>query len=1168
MRNLKKMWKAAMALTLSAAITCSGIPMTANAAQAQTSNEVTEREQRNSDLSKTAAGEGIVLLENKDKTLPLKKASNIALFGGAAYATIKGGTGSGDVNQRELVSIFDGLENKGFTFTNKDWYTTFAQKLQLAKDEQKSNDYITFIKGTFGGSPSYVANDFAYSDAEIAKAKEGTDTAVYTISRISGEGEDRIEKKGDYYLSDVEKENLIKISSTFEKVIVLLNVGGIIDTKFFSEINGLDAMVLVSQGGQRGGDAVAEMLDGTINPSGKLTDTWALNYMDYPSSATFGLNDNNPLQEEYTEDIYNGYRYFDTFGKKAAYEFGYGMSYTTFEITNTVTTLSEDKSMVNVKVMVENTGDCAGKEVVQVYYSAPDGTLEKPYQNLAVYGKTDLLSPGQSQTLNLSYKVNNMASYNMAEAAYVLEAGDYLVRVGNSSRNTQVSAKITLDKTVKTEQLTNHKVIDKDITVLTKKDAIPYTYTKEAEEIASAAKLTLDASSINTVINITGSNEDVTVYVSDTTETKYLFAENKEGAAAEIILPGYSKAIKKDTVSKYNEKVKKLDGDFSKNTLLDVYNGTITMEQFVSGMTLTELSNLVVGSKSSSGTAAENSVKGTSGETTGLYLETKKIPNTTLADGPAGVRLTNNYEQDGVKYYQYCTAWPIGTMLTQTWNDTLIEEVGKAVGEEMKEYGVTFWLAPGMNIHRNPLNGRNFEYYSEDPFLTGSIGTAMTKGVQSNPGVGVSIKHYAGNSQEQNRNDQNNTITERAFREIYLKGFEYVVRQAKPMAIMASYNENNSIPASDDYELCTLLPRGEWGFDGIIMTDWGGGQSTPMNSMHAGNDLIMPGGNPAKITAGFQDTEPTFTEDGYVTTSGDGTWANPFVDNWGSYVLSPSGNKTFDTTVATGTAINAKVNIAIDNGAASKVVKENGDTVITYKAYLKKISLGDVQKSAIHILNVIMESNQFAKITGQTAPAYTTKRAYKLETLYSLTKSSAIYDNVGGYVPGNPTTDDKEDETTKKPAEVDVEIKETVKANISTKSVNVTENKDGFFYTKDGKKIIDAIVVAGNNRYILNNKGEKYISSMVNVGSSAKYIVDDMGKVIKGSFVTAGSAKYYTTKATGKVVTNKLFKVEGKKYFAGKTGKLTISKWVTVGTKKYYCNNVGVITKTKKATSK
>ena len=333
--------------------------------------------------------------------------------------------------------------------------------------------------------------------------------------------------------------------------------------------------------------------------------------------------------------------------------------------------------------------------------------------------------------------------------------------------------------------------------------------------------------------------------------------------------------------------------------LADVARGEITMEEFVANLTAAEMSDIVegtgmmgMGSSEPMIGAQSNAVSGAAGETTPNYFTAHGIPDIVLSDGPAGIRINQSYTADGVTYYQFCTAFPIGTMIAQTWDPEVMRLFGETLGGEMVEYGVTLWLAPGMNIHRNPLCGRNFEYYSEDPLVAGLTAANTTLGVQSHDGIGVTLKHYCANNQESNRNSVNNSVTERALREIYLKGFEIAVKMAQPMAIMTCYNVNNSIPAADDYDLCTDIPRGEWGFAGLIMTDWGGGQSTPVNSMHAGNDLIEPGGSNAQILAAF----------------------------------------------------------------------ENGT-----------LCLGDLQKAAAHVLNIVMQSAQFEDLTGIPVGSYSAK---------------------------------------------------------------------------------------------------------------------------------------------------------------------------------------------------
>lgn len=955
-KGMKKRRKRLIAASMSAMLAASMVfPVIA----ASDTDAVSEREARNAELSMNLATQGMVLLENENQVLPMQDSGNIALFGGGAYATIKGGTGSGDVNQREVISVWDGMKRAGYSITTEDWLNDY----KVAYDEANASG------GWFGSKVMVPDPELTENDIAAAKAN-GTNTGVYVISRLAGEFKDRTATPGDYYLTDIEKSNIQKMAANFENSIVVLNVGGIMDTKFFDETEGLDSLLLMSQAGMRGGDAVVKVLNGEVTPSGKLTDTWAVNYEDYNSSANFGDNDGENTQEDYTDDIYVGYRYFDTFNVTPAYEFGYGASYTDFDIE--VDAVTADASRVTVKATVTNIGDVySGKEVVQVYFSAPDGTLEKPYQELAAFGKTDELAPGESQTLTLSYNTTDMSAYSEELAAYIMEAGDYVVRVGNSSRNTSAEAIVRLDKTCTTEQLSHQRVPEKDIEVLSNEGIAPFTYEGEAEEIAAAE--VFDISEANILKMNSASPYD------DESVTSYIFADSDYKAVDQEAYPRYTKAPdgKQNTtpahkIEAYEETVQIVEKTKENPTLLDVYQGTIPMEELLASLTPEEMSYLVEGIGWGGNTvpivgAQANSVNGAAGETTSNYYETRTIPNIVLADGPAGVRITQHYlDAEGKDKYQYCTAFPIGTLLAQSWDKDVLEQFGRAIGEEMTEMGVTMWLAPGMNIHRNPLCGRNFEYYSEDPLLSGLTAAATTIGVQSHNGIGVTIKHYAGNNQETNRNAVNNTITERAFREIYLKGFEIVVKSANPMGIMTSYNLNNGMPAADDYDLCTDIPRGEWGFDGVVMTDWGGGQSIPVNSMHAGNDLIMPGGSAASIRMALEDVAPDFEDDGYVTVME--FWGQVF-ENWNDFMLSADGTVTLTAEVQDGN-LNERVQAKVDEGTAVVNYAEDGITPIsvTYKGEYAKnnnLPLGDLQKSVRNVLNVIMDSTQFKKIGAE-----------------------------------------------------------------------------------------------------------------------------------------------------------------------------------------------------------
>ena len=683
------------------------------------------------------------------------------------------------------------------------------------------------------------------SQKEIDAMK--ADLAIYVLSRNSGEGKDRTPGAGDYELSDTEKTAIANLANAYGNLIVVLNVGGVIDTKFLRAQEGIGAILLMSQAGNIGGHALADVLTGKVSPSGHLTTTWAENYEDYPNAKTFSHMNGDIHDEYYEEGIYVGYRYFDTFDVTPAYPFGYGKSYTTFDVKTEEVTA--DAKQISVKVCVTNTGATySGKEVVQVYYSAPTGKLEKPYQELAAYAKTKELAPGESEELIITYQVDRMASYDVQRASYVLEAGTYYVRVGVNSRATKVSAAVVLDQETVTEVLSNRLVLDCEMNELSSADVTPYGYAEEEAEKEQACKLDIASTDIETK----------TVTYEET---------NAEIAA--------------------NTSEKKI-------TMQDVMSGQATLDDLVGQLTIPEMAELCVGtSRGNMGgdTAIIGSssavVPGAAGDTTSLMIEDRDIRNLVLADGPAGLRLSKHFKadaegnvipgtsdapipgmdllmagspkpeipEDAIDYYQYCTAIPIATLLAQTWDVDAIKECGDIVGEEMKEFGVTLWLAPGMNIHRNPLCGRNFEYYSEDPLVAGKCAAADTLGVQQHAGVGTTIKHFALNNQEDNRMHTNAHVSERAAREIYLKGFELAVKEAKPMSIMTSYNLINGIHSANNKDLLTAITRNEWGFDGIVMTDWGTTGGMEMNQgmefkygcssaagcIKAGNDLTMPG---------------------------------------------------------------------------------------------------------------------------------------------------------------------------------------------------------------------------------------------------------------------------------------------------------------------------------------
>ncbi|KRM30691.1 beta-glucosidase-like glycosyl hydrolase [Agrilactobacillus composti DSM 18527 = JCM 14202] len=791
----------------------------------------TPTEVNNQNLSTKIASNGMVLLQNNAQqngaaSLPISKNSRIALFGSGSYGTYKGGSGSGDVNVSHVTSILEGLKNANYNVVTSSY---------LSAQQADYNNQAAWYKATAGLIP--FSGNFQYQDPlinDLTFLTNSADTGIYVISRSSGEGYDRTTKAGDYQLTSNEMNNIINMSNHYKNSVVLLNVGGPIDTSFVTQAPNLKSVVLVSQGGQNVGTAVANILSGAVNPSGHLTDTWAKSYSDYPTSGTFANNDGNTNNENYAEGIYVGYRYFDSYNIAPRYPFGFGLTYTKFAMDTT--SVNVDKDIVSMNVNVTNTGKTAGRQTVQVYLSSPKGAIPTAFQDLAGFAKTGQLAPGASQNVKIEFSLKNLAAYDVASAAYKLQAGDYILRVGDSSRNTAVAGVLNLDKTVITNQLANEGAPTVDPTTLKGSDNM-YTPDNQAAQLSTAPQFTVDANSLQDLNNhaSTYSGESTPIYV------------NNDQSAADL----RAKAP--------NQKIEVVDPS-NNATLKDVYDKKISMNQFVAGLTTTELARIVEGNVDFATQAgleafvnqiglgviggAATKVPGAAGQTTDRLLN-KKVPIIVSSDGPAGLRLPKKSTVNGVDYYNNATAWPIGTLVAQTWDVNDIYSMGQGTAKEMKDFGITTWLTPGMNIHRDPLNGRNFEYFSEDPLVSGLMATAETRGVQTTPGIGVAVKHFAANSQESNRMGMNASIGEQALRQIYLRGFEIAIKGSQPQFVMSSYNKVNGQYVSSSYDLLTDVLRGEWGYQGTVMSDWDNIQtmSTPQNSVYAGNDLIMPGGS-------------------------------------------------------------------------------------------------------------------------------------------------------------------------------------------------------------------------------------------------------------------------------------------------------------------------------------
>lgn len=754
------------------------------------------------ELSKNAAKEGMILLKNKENVLPLKRGTKVALFGKGTFDYVKGGGGSGDVTVAYTRNLYEGLK------LNKDKVVVFEELCEYYRQDVQKQ----YAAGKVPGMT--VEPDIPVE--LLVKAKQFTDTAIISICRYSGEAWDRksiidpnntalcederrmtelsasLFQDGDFCLSEKEREMVETVKENFQKVIVVLNIGGMFDTSWFVEDDQIQAALLAFQGGMEGGLAAAELLLGDGNPSGKLCDTFAKTLEDYPS--TYNFHESRDYVD-YTDDIYVGYRYFETIpgaAEKVNYPFGYGLSYTTFAI-DVIDAVCENGKFT-MKASVTNTGNYKGKEVVQLYISKPQGKLGNPAKELAAFVKTRELQAGETQLIELHCELSALAAYDdlgkVQKSAYVLEKGDYRFYVGTSVRDVEeVDLKYQLEKDVIVKQL-SAKLVP---TSLSRRMLSDGSY----EELPMTDPVDPNASVIGVLDN------------------KY-----KEGKAPMVrAIPGYQFV---DGMQRHGE-----------HGFMEVVDGKISMDDFVAQLSIDELIHLL-GGQPNVGIANAFGFGN---------MPEYEIPSVMMADGPAGVRIDKGI---GI----YTTAFPCSTLLACTWNPEIVEAVGQAGGAELKENNLGVWLTPAINIHRSPLCGRNFEYYSEDPYLTGILAGAMVRGIQSN-NVGATVKHLALNNKETNRKNSDSRVSERAAREIYLKAFEMIVKKEEPWAIMSSYNIINGHRASECKELLMDILRGEWGYEGMVTSDWWT-CGEHYKEAKAGNDLKMASGYPDRVKQAYE----------------------------------------------------------------------------------------------------------------------------------------------------------------------------------------------------------------------------------------------------------------------------------------------------------------------------
>ena len=688
-----------------------------------------------------AAAEGAVLLKNDKNALPLREGERISVFGRIQFDYYKSGTGSGGmINTRYVVGISDALKEEKLIW-NRELEETY-------RDWIKEHPYDF---GSGWAMEPWCQQEMPLAREMVERAAAVSDAAIVVIGRTAGEDRDIKREAGGYLLTETEEEMLEKVCAAFERVIVLLNVGSIIDMSWVKTYDP-QAVLYVWQGGMEGGRGVTEVLTGRVNPCGKLTGTIANSLEDYPSDADFGGLSGNC----YREDIYVGYRYFETFARdKVLYPFGFGLSYTSFALKSSMTV---EKERCVFGASVKNTGAAAGKEVVQVYVGAPQGKLGKPARVLAAFAKTKCLEPGEVQELYLEVRRDALASYDDSgvtghKSCYVLEEGSYRFYVGTNVRSAEFVGTMEVKAT--------------EVTQVCREALTP------VEEFVRIKPLR-------------DKNDRLVISREPVPTRTYGMAERRDKAKQREI--PYS-------------------GDLGYR-LEDVYDGRVTLERFIGQLSDRDLCCIVRGE----GMCSPKVTPGTAAVFGGVTdsLAGYGIPCGCCTDGPSGIRMDCGA-------YGFCL--PNGVCLASTFNEELVEELYTFEGAELRKNRIDILLGPGMNIHRHPLNGRNFEYFSEDPLLTGKMAAAELRGM-GNYQVTGALKHFAANNQETNRRTYNSAVSERALREIYLKGFEIAVKEADACAVMTTYGALNGLWTAGNYDLVTAILREEWKFDGLVMTDW------------------------------------------------------------------------------------------------------------------------------------------------------------------------------------------------------------------------------------------------------------------------------------------------------------------------------------------------------------
>ena len=766
-------------------------------------------------FSRASGAEGALLLRNKGKLLPIQHNENVSVFGRIQVNYYRSGTGSGgSVHVAYTTNLLDGLRSKTNLTVNEELASVYEKWIEANPFDDG---------GKVWAAEPWNQKEMPLTDELVVQARSKSTKAIVVIGRTAGEDQDNADAPGSYQLTEDERAMLKQVTNHFDQTIVVLNVSNIIDMSWLDDesyVHPIQSVIYSWHGGMEGGNAIADVLAGDVTPSGKLTDTIAYSIHDYPSTSNYG----NEFKNLYQEDIYVGYRYFETFRpEKVQFEFGYGLSYTTFatECEEAKSVSKEGESFIEVNVNVTNTGNTyAGKEVIQVYYEAPQGKLGQPLKSLAAFGKTKLLQPGASERLKISFPVHTMASYDDEgvtghASAYVLEEGTYRLHVGTSVK-----------------QVDHIPVDGQD------------GYVVEALQVVEQLQEVMAPTEDFTRMKPGARKEDGSY------ELVYTAVPKRQVSIADRIQQNLPQALEQTENQGYK--------------LRDVKDGKVSLEAFIAQLSDQDLAAIIRGEGMSSPLVTSGTASAFGGVSDSLF--NYGIPVACTADGPSGIRMDSG---------EKATQVSIGTLLAATWNTELVEELYVLEGQELLRNQVDTLLGPGLNIRRSPLNGRNFEYFSEDPLISGVFAAACTKGIMKG-GSNATLKHFACNNQEKHRSKVDAVVSERALREIYLKGFEIAVKQGGANSIMTSYNPINGHWAASNYDLNTTVLRGEWGFQGIVMTDWWaimndvveGGEADRKYTnwmIRAQNDLYMVVPNYGAEINGWDDNTIESLENGTLT---------------------------------------------------------------------------------------------------------------------------------------------------------------------------------------------------------------------------------------------------------------------------------------------------------------